>query len=299
MALLWSRWYLGLPVFYALAVSLTAGVENTAHQSPTTALGISIHGRNTLSARLLRIALTPPLLLPGLVGFLNCFRGGLSLPEALSGTDFRELDLQLDPRPKPVIRRSRSVAKAWVRAYTSSAIIASAGIFILASPLSVEEEGPDREIQQTREMSSSDRQLLALYLELSALHPDELEYHVRLASLYHRNAMHEDLQNQLKEIARLNPDHAFLVLAEPREVSFDDLLAPPEEDVQEEPVLIRIDRDTTEAAADSLAAAESEPETAVSDSIPLPEPFEEPLEAIPDTMAIPDEHPEPFQPDSL
>ncbi len=299
LALLWSRWYLGIPFFYMMALGLTAGVENTSRQSPATALGISIHGERTYGMKILRIGITPPMLLLGLLGYLSCFRGGLSVPERVSGADFRELELQLDPRPRDIIIRGRAVAKNWVRAYTASAIVVSAVMFILANPLVIEEERVGTADHDITELSRSDRELLAAYLELSALHPEELEYHVRLASLYYRNSMHEDLQNQLEEVRRLNPEHSILVLADSSRITFEDLLPASDRDsLPDEPVFIPSLPDTTvqepEPELESEPELEPEPEPELE---PEPEPIEETTSETEETPA-PDDPPD-VQPDSL
>lgn len=206
--------------------------------------------------KLLRIGLTPPLLLLGMAGYLKCFKGGLSLPEAASRTDFRELDLQLDPRPRAIVMEGRKVAKRWVTAYTTSAIIVSAAMFILSNPLT-DADHLTEEQDLYGEMSEADRQLLTTYLELAALHPDELEYHVRLASLYHRNNMLPDLENQLSEIRRLNPEHALLILGDTTRVCFDDLVTIPDPLIPDT-LSVRPDQaDSTVAGPDSLQEAES------------------------------------------
>jgi len=276
LALLWSRWYWAVPVFYAFALSLTAGVENSSRQSPATALGVTIHGEKTYGMKLLRIGLTPPLLLMGMVGYMKCFKGGLSLPEAASGTDFRELDLQLDPRPRAIVMEGRKVAKRWVTAYTTSAIIVSAVMFLLANPL-IDNDNPTSEQDLYGEMSESDRQLLTLYLELAALHPDELEYHVRLASLYHRNNMLSDLENQLSEIRRLNPEHALLILGDTSRVGFDDLVSTPDSLIPDSLPVIPEQVDSTVTEPDTQAVVTG------SEVLMETEPQGDPADALPDT----------------
>lgn len=287
LSLLWSGWYWAVPIFYAFALSLTAGVENSSRQSPATALGVTIHGEKTYGVKLLRIGLTPPALLLGMVGYVKCFRGGLSLPEAASRTDFRELDLQLDPRPRAIVMEGRKVAKRWVTAYTTSAIIVSAAMFVLANPLN-DEDRLAAEQDLYGEMSESDRQLLSMYLELSALHPDELEYHVRLASLYYRNNMLPDLENQLSEIRRLNPEHALLILGDTTSVVFDDIVTVSDPSLPDSSAFLSDHTDSTVTQPDSLLGAVSEePEVPAPGQLPqgsemdgeLPEPLPDTVEA--------------------
>lgn len=287
LSLLWSGWYWAVPIFYAFALSLTAGVENSSRQSPATALGVTIHGEKTYGMKLLRIGLTPPSLLLGMVGYIKCFRGGHSLPEAASRTDFRELDLQLDPRPRAIVMEGRKVAKRWVTAYTTSAIIVSAAMFVLANPLN-DEDRLAAEQDLYGEMSESDRQLLSMYLELSALHPDELEYHVRLASLYYRNNMLPDLENQLSEIRRLNPEHALLILGDTTSVVFDDIVTISDPSIPDSSAFLSDHTDSTVTQPDSLVGVVSEvPEGPAPGQFPqgsetdggLPEPLPDTLEA--------------------
>lgn len=235
--------------------------------------------------KLLRIGLTPPLLLMGMVGYIKCFRGGLSLPEAVSRTDFRELDLQLDPRPKAIVMVGRKVAKRWVTAYTTSAIIVSAAMFILVNPLAVDDSQTEEQ-DLYGEMSKSDRELLTVYLELTALHPDELEYHVRLASLYYRNNMLPDLENQLSEIRRLNPEHALLVLGDTTRVGFDDLVTTPDALIPDSSSVMSVQSDSTAAPPDSLPEAGSDglQGTPPAQQPPETQPQEDIPETIPDSM---------------
>ncbi|MFO7627280.1 MAG: hypothetical protein R6V62_08490 [Candidatus Fermentibacteraceae bacterium] len=300
LALLWSGWYWAVPAFYAFALSLTAGVENSSRQSPATALGVTIHGEKTYGMKLLRIGLTPPLLLMGMVGYIKCFKGGLSLPETASRTDFRELDLQLDPRPRAIVMEGRKVAKRWVTAYTTSAIIVSTAMFLLANPLT-DDNRLTSEQDLYGEMSESDRQLLTMYLELAALHPDELEYHVRLASLYHRNNMLPDLENQLSEIRRLNPEHALLVLGDTTRIVFDDLVTIPDPLIPDSSSVMSAQPDSTVTPPDSITEAGSEVllETAPDQQPTETQPQEELPEALPDTMETQtpsDQEQDPVQP---
>ncbi len=298
LALLWSGWFWSLPLFYLVAVSLTAGVENSTRQSPATALGITVHGERTYGMKLLRIGLTPPLLLLGMAGYIRCFRGRLSLPEAASGSDFRELDLQLDPRPRAIVMAGRSFARKWVTAYSISAFIVSAAMFLLANPLvKPERETGSHGIEGA--MSESDRELLAMYLELSSLHPDELEYHVRLASLYHRNNMLPDLQNQLAEIRRLNPEHALLVLGDTTGVSLSDIIVEPETLPPVDGLDSQALPDTASASADTLPTVLPEG-PAMADSLETgPEDRQQEDMNGPDGPEETEDEERPVQPDSL
>ncbi|MBN1434564.1 hypothetical protein JW921_07380, partial [Candidatus Fermentibacterales bacterium] len=77
-----------------------------------------------------------------------------------------------------------------------------------------------------RDLPGEERSLLAEYLSLSAAFPDSLEFHVRLASLYYRNSMAEDLMRELQQIRRLDPDHPILLLETDLDPALEDLIVP-------------------------------------------------------------------------
>jgi len=116
-----------------------------------------------------------------------------------------------------------------------------------------------------------------LYLELAALHPDELEYHVRLASLYHRNNMLSDLENQLSEIRRLNPEHALLILGDTSRVGFDDLVSTPDSLIPDSLPVIPEQVDSTVTEPDTQAVVTG------SEVLMETEPQGDPADALPDT----------------
>ncbi len=257
VALLWSKWYLTLPVSYLFALSIVVEMESSPGRSPATALGITIYGERTYWTKLLRIGLTPPMLLLGMIGYIRCFRGKLSLPEAITGSDFRELDLQLDPRPQTVIFAGRAAAKKWLTAYTVSTLLVAGTVFVL-SMSAIRDEPLFGADPQWAGMSKSDQKLLAAYLELSALHPDALEYHVRLASLYHRNGMESDLRYQLEEIRRLNPEHAMLILADASEIAPGKLISSRADSLSGGPSIPEAPPDSSGSPGDSTGVAEAD-----------------------------------------
>jgi hypothetical protein len=134
-----------------------------------------------------------------------------------------------------------------------------------------------------------EQELLVHYLELTTLHPEELEYHVRLASLYYRNDMLQDLSDELEVIRELDPDHAILILADTTSFSFAMLephygtdSLPPDTTITLTATEPQAPADTTEAEEpDSLSPGEPE----LLEEIPEPPPDTlVVLEAEPDTM---------------
>jgi hypothetical protein len=79
-------------------------------------------------------------------------------------------------------------------------------------------------ITAVHSLPERERQLLADYLEMKAMYPDCLAFRVRLASLYYRNDMTEDLLIELAYIKRRDPDHAILLLEQDLTVDMEDLL---------------------------------------------------------------------------
>ncbi len=222
--------FLLLPVSYLLACMLLAAMEHarggTAMPDPQAAFGLAEvrldGGQPTQWQSLVRLLLTPPLLLALGLAFLPVPGRDLSLLQLLSGTRMVHLREELDTRPASEVQRARRMERLKVAAYAFSAALFAA--LVLLAPRGAAWEETDRpDIGAVAGMSAADARLLAGYLELSGLYPDSLEYHVRLASLYWRNDMHEDLRMELLEIARLDPYHPMLLLAEDLSVSIEDL----------------------------------------------------------------------------
>ncbi len=114
------------------------------------------------------------------------------------------------------------------------------------------------------ELPEHERELLIQYLELTSLHPEELEYHVRLASLYYRNGMERDLAEELQLIAGIDPEHAILILADTTAFHFG-MITP------EEPDTLPPDLTVPELTAAAPAEQDSVPaDTMETDSIEIP-----------------------------
>jgi len=63
---------------------------------------------------------------------------------------------------------------------------------------------------------------------MKSMYPDSIEFHVRLASLYYRNDMEEDLLLELNEIRRIDPNHSILMLEADLTITMDDLMVRPD-----------------------------------------------------------------------
>lgn len=275
-----SYWYVGIPPFLLGAVYALSSTETVGRAGPLASLELrqySSFGRRRTSFRatFTRIICTVLLLPPLAVGFIPMLFGKRSLPELFSRTRITVADRGLDPRPQQQIDKTKGSAKKRLRALTLAPLTASAAIFILSYTAS--EVISSQQTGTGFELPVYEQELLAQYLELTAMHPEELEYHVRLASLYYRNSMEQDLMGELEIIAGIDPEHAILLLADTTEFSFH-LLEPSAEDTPmpdttitliAEPVVVQEDS----AEADTLAG--SLQEAAVQDTIP---------EASPDTL---------------
>ena len=77
-------------------------------------------------------------------------------------------------------------------------------------------------------MSEEDRNLLSLYLDMTTRFPDSVEFHVRLASLYYRNGMLEDVSTELEVVERLDASNPILLLRRDLPTDPDSLTAPGE-----------------------------------------------------------------------
>lgn len=286
-SLLSGNWYLLLPVSYLLSVTMLAWLEKprirAIEQSPFEAMGlaeINIHGRNPSEWQTLRrLLFTPPLILLGF-GLIPVPRKNMTLLQLISGTKIVPLNVNMDPRTIEEIRniRHRSFMKVVAYAFTSLMVTA---IIVFAPPESTgtPETEPHRIISR---LPQEEEELLAVYLELSNLYPDSIEFHVRLASLYYRNSMEADLVLELEEVRRLDPYHSILLLGEDLSVTIEDL---------------RVDRDSISAdsagTATDQTALTQEPEedstAADSDSLQS-EPVQIELNLIAsDSTGIPDD----------
>jgi hypothetical protein len=223
-----------LPVTMLIAANLLAWLESprvSRLADPLTALGLAeVDRRGRLPSgwrTLLRVILTPPSLVILLAGFVPIFFGRRSLPEAAAGVRLVSLDPSHDPRPLETILRLRSRNRKTVLGYTFLSLAIAALILFVPLPGVTTIGTGDGE--RVLGLSSEDTELLTLYLEMTERFPDSIEYHVRLASLYYRNDMDADLAEELRDIARLDPGHPLLLLAEDVDVDLSDLVQPGEE----------------------------------------------------------------------
>lgn len=220
-----------LPVLYTMVAILLAWLEDARVSSPAdplTAKGLAeVDRTGRMPSRwrtLLRVLLTGPSFILLLAGFWPVFGGGRSLPELAAGVKLVPLDPALDPRPLEAIMTDRARNRRTVLAYTILSLVMAAALVVIHMPrvpLLVTQDGsPDAG------MTEEDRQLLASYLELSAMFPDSLEFHVRLACLYYRNGMSADLAKELDDVERLDPDNPVLLLREDLDTGIEEALQP-------------------------------------------------------------------------
>ncbi|MCP4646629.1 MAG: hypothetical protein GY852_02695 [bacterium] len=186
-----------------------------------------------------------------LIGYIPLLFGKPSLPELFTDIRFVEIDRRLDPRPVSVIAGISRKATIRMRTLTYSPLAAA-----IAAVMLLHSAPQTLMLQQTvaeeSGLSQEDQDLLSNYLQLISLHPEELEYHVRLASLYHRNDMQQDLANELSIIAEIDPEHAILILADTTSISFE-MLEPADEDSAEVEVVSYLVETVPEATEDSTA----------------------------------------------
>ncbi len=263
-----------LPLQYVISTALVAWLECpvSAHRTnPLAAFGLveASTGGKTASQwqTLVRILLTPPFLLAAMSGFVPLFSGRRSLPELLSGTRIVPLDPALDPRSVESISRAESRIRVMVRSYTVFSLAIAALILLVPVRFDSILDQP-RTVREDSGLIGNDDQLLAIYLDLSMKNPDRIEYHVRLASLYYRNGMKEDLRDELEEVRRLDPRHAILLLES--ELDYDFSCIFPEPDSLPDEVLQLLmapagDRYSTEDDTDSLQA---DPDSLALDFLP-------------------------------
>ena len=228
--LLSGNWFILLPVSYFLAVTMLAWLEHsrtgTRGQCPLEAFGlaeISLSGsRPTEWQTLRRLLFTPPLLFIFCIGLIPVPRTGKTILQMISGSMIVPLDIDMDPRPDNEILRHRRKALMKVISYSMLSLMVAA-VMILVPPELSKGETAER-ITSLHSLPEEDRELLAAYLEMRAIYPDSLEFRVRLASLYYRNSMEEDLFLELQQIRRLDPDHSILLLEQDLSVTMEDLV---------------------------------------------------------------------------
>ncbi len=232
--LLSGSWFILLPVSYFLAVTMLAWLERsrvgTRGQCPLEALGlaeITLKGFSPSEWQTLRrLLFTPPLLLLLCAGLVTVPRTGKTILQMISGTMIVPVDSDMDPRPAAEVYRSRRIALMKVISYTMVSLMVTA-IIILVPP-ELTGGGATERIPSLHSLPEKEIELLASYLEMKAMYPDSLEFHVRLASLYYRNGMEEDLLLELQQIRMLDPDHSILVLEEDLSVTMEDLMIEPD-----------------------------------------------------------------------
>ena len=307
-----GSWVILLPLAYLLSATILAWLERSetrAHNSPLEACGLAEIGidgsRPSQWQTFRRVLFTPPLLLALGIGMIPLPRIEKTLIQVISGTRIVPVDISMDPRSDSEILSQRRKAMMKVISFSLVSLMVSA--FILLVPPELHTQEIQNRIASVHGLPEEERELMASYLEMKALYPDCLEYHVRLASLYYRNGMEEDLALELQQIERLDPDHSILILRQDLSVEMEDILVtgdssetdtssitssiieetePSAEDDEEEqqdatPDSVSLDltlvasdsgstdTDSVETASDSLAAlpADSAPDTGASDSL--------------------------------
>lgn len=274
-----------LPVLYTMVAILLAWLEGARVSNPAdplTAKGLAeVDRAGRMPSRwrtLVRVLLTGPSFVLLLAGFWPVFRGRRSLPELAAGVKLVPLDPALDPRPLEEIMTRRARNRKTVLAYTILSLVMAGALVVIHVPggqLLAGQEGRS----SAGGMTSEDRQLLASYLELSAMFPDSLEFHVRLACLYYRNGMSADLARELDEVERLDPGNPVLLLRNDLDAEMETVLQPLDSMPESNPLgfgrpqgmtMDSTDRDSSEALADSSSLPGSE-----STGSPAPDPARE------------------------
>lgn len=256
--LLSGNWFILLPVSYFLAVTMLAWLERsrvgTRGQCPLEALGlaeISLKGFNPSEWQTLRrLLFTPPLLLLLCAGLVTVPRTGKTILQMISGTRIVPLNSDMDPRPAADVYRSRRIALMKVISYTMVSLMVTAIIILVPPELSG--VGAMERITSLHSLPEKERELLASYLEMKAIYPDSLEFHVRLASLYYRNSMEEDLLLELQKIRMLDPDHSILILEEDLSITMEDLIIEPDSTFTDSESITVTDEVPPPVAADTV-----------------------------------------------
>jgi len=291
-----------------IAIHFLTAMELSGESSPLVSLELEQHPANgsKVVSKLsvyFRILLTVLLFPALLIGYVTLLFGAVSIPELVTGIRLTAVNRGLDPRPESVIRDIVRKAGIRLKALIIVPMAAAAAAFLLLhsapSVISMQSAGVQGGLP------AEEQELLTHYLELTALHPEELEYHVRLASLYYRNNMQQDLMNELTVIEGIDSTHAILLLADTTAFTFSQLEPLPEDSSAglyadaHVGLMAAVTADSTEAdstqadstAADSLAV---QPDTielvTAEDSLPVI--TADTVQHVPDTL------PEPVQ-DSL
>jgi hypothetical protein len=225
-------WILSMLPAALIAINFLAAMEMSGEGSPLVSTELEQHPAN--GARVVskmsvyfRILLTVLLFPPLLIGYVTLLFGAVSIPELITDIRLTAVNRGLDPRPRSVIRDivRKTGLRLWVLIIVPMIVAAAAFLLLHTAPSAMSLQSND--IQN--ELSSEEQELLTHYLELTALHPEELEYHVRLASLYYRNNMQQDLTNELTVIGGIDSTHAILLLADTTAFTFSQLEPLPED----------------------------------------------------------------------
>ena len=255
-----SLWIYALIPGALLSILVLASIEMSVEGNPLVGLsirqvlakkGTAVTKKRVFFRILISVVLFPVALLP----YIPLFFNKLSLPELVTGLRLVGIDRMLDPRPRSVIKKEIKSANTRFKYLSYIPMLAAIAAFALlhSSPKIKLLQQETQEIQT--HLSEEDQLLLTNYLELINLHPEELEYHVRIASLYHRNDMRQDLLNELEIISRIDSTHAILLLADTSFVQFNDLIAVEDTVVTEENWITPL---VTPAATDSTESDSTE-----------------------------------------
>ncbi|MCD4774674.1 MAG: hypothetical protein K8S15_01320 [Candidatus Aegiribacteria sp.] len=257
-----GHWFILLPISYLFSVTILAWLEKsrtgTRGQCPLEALGLAEIGLDGLNPSewqtLIRLLLTPPLVLLFGLGLIPVPRTGKTILQIVSGTKIVPLDTNMDPRPEKEIFRSRRKALMKVISYTVVSLMVT--VVIIFMPPKLSKTGSGERITSIHNLPERERELLASYLEMMSMYPDSLEFHVRLASLYYRNNMEEDLQIELEQIRMLDPNHSILLLEEDLSITMEDLIVEPDS-TRDDSVRTLITEDSVPPAVEDTIALDT------------------------------------------
>lgn len=255
-----SLWAYAILPGVLLSIHFLVSMELSGNGSPLISLEIrqySAYRQKSVSRmrNYCRVLLTIILFPVVLIGYIPLLFGKTSLPELFTGLRITATDRRLDPKPVSTINAIVRKASIRIRTLTIVPFAAAAAAFILLH------SAPSVMLLNTEEIQDGlpehEEELLTHYLELAALHPEELEYHVRLASLYYRNNMEQDLMNELKVIVEIDSTHAILILADTTVFTFEMLESIPDDSSGIDltiPVMTISDVQADSTVADSTAS---------------------------------------------
>ena len=265
-----------------IAIHFLVSMEISGDGSPLVSLEIkqqTFQGKKITSrwAMYSRIVLTTALFPAALIGYIPLLFGKPSIPEILTGIRLTATDRRFDPRATSAIDGvvRRAMIRMRMLSYVPLAVAATVFILLHSAPAMITLQTP----QVQEGLPQHEQELLTNYLEMTTLHPEDLEYHVRLASLYHRNDMQQDLFNELAVIEAIDPTHAILILADTTAFTFEILEPLPGDSSMDINEVILFE---TETPADSAAA-----DTTASDSLEVPADSTELITAVDSLMILP------------